>query len=122
MKKVFSPKCLMCQSPPQTSVYTESRKHLTLQCVAFSEIRKNYIDKFVAICPALATYVDTSDEFLKILLDPLSSHVPTEIRERWSSQAIAYEISRNFFYTLHKKRTKLMEKLAQTTKTIFLIF
>ena len=94
------------------------RDSLALQCVAFSELRKNYIDKFIALCPALASYVDTSDEFLKILLDPLSSDVPIEIREGWSSQAAAYEISRIFFYALHKKRTKLMEKLEQTNKSI----
>lgn len=121
MKKVFSPNCLLCQSPPQhsdDSVHTESRSHLALQCVAFSEIRKNYFDKFIAICPVLATHMDTSDKLLKILLDPLSSDVPIDIREGWSSQAAAYEISRNYFYALHKKHTKLMEKLEQTTRPI----
>ena len=109
MKKTHSPNCLLCQSPTEPPVI-DSRKHLALECGAFFEIRKYYLDKFILICPILVTYMDISDGFLKILLDPLSSNVPVDIREGWSSAAAAYEISRNFFHALHKKRTKLMEK------------
>ena len=91
---------------------TEDRKHLVLLCPAFSEIRQNFLEKFVSICPTLEKYIEVSDDFLKILLDPLSNFVPVDVIEGWTNPTTAYEISRNFFHAIHKKRDKLIDRLS----------
>ena len=110
MKKTFSPNCLLCESPSKSPII-EDRKHLALECEAYDEMRQQYLDKFNLICPTLHKYKDVTDGFLMILLDPLSNEVPVDIREGWSNMTDAYKLSRNFFHALHKKRTKLLEKL-----------
>ena len=36
--------------------------------------------------------------------------VPADIRASWKDSDVVYKTSRNFFYDLHKKREKLIEK------------
>ena len=46
------------------------------------------------------------------LLDPYSPLLPDDIKQGWKSTNTAYELSRNYFFDLHKKREKVMETTA----------
>ena len=105
MKKVKTPICVLCQAP------TESRVHFGLQCPALFNIRSESLNKFVDLCPNLTSYLSNTELLLLILLDPFSPVVPAAVRDNWSSESDVYKISRNYFYDIHKKREKLMEKI-----------
>ena len=67
------------------------------------------MDKFSAACPSLTSYFLDQKLLLLALLDPYSSFLPTDIREGWRSEEEAYQLSRNYFFALHKKREKIIE-------------
>ena len=66
------------------------------------------------------------------LLNPFSPKLPEELRQGWQDNIIPYEISRNYFSAIHKKRKTLMAEyeisphLEETeeynTKLIFSIY
>ena len=103
MKKVRTPQCLVCFSP------LEDQLHFALQCSGLIEIRTQYMNKFVEACPNIAYYQSDLKLLLLALLDPFSTFLPDNIKESWTKPEIAYELSRNYFYDLHKKREKLIE-------------
>ena len=59
--------------------------------------------------------MEVSKTFLLCLLDPLSPQIPDELRKSWVSEEDTYRLSRNFCYAMHKRRTKLMEIIAETS-------
>ena len=65
--------------------------------------------KFVEACPNIAYYRSDLKLLLLALLDPFSTFLPDNIKESWSKSEVAYELSRNYFFDLHKKREKLIE-------------
>ena len=46
-----------------------------------------------------------------MILDPLSSKLPDDITQNWSSATAAYEISRKFTYRMHLKREKIYKEI-----------
>ena len=106
MRKTYSPNCVLCNS---SLPVIEDRKHFALSCAAFADIREIYLGRFISLCPFLIKYMDISDSFLTILLDPMSPRVPLEIREGWTDLYKVYSVSRDFFHALHKKRNKLVD-------------
>ena len=69
MKKVGSPACVMCLAP------LEDRLHFGLKCSQLSQIRNEYLNKFIECCPNISKYLGyTGAEwtyfpvFLKILI------------------------------------------------------
>ena len=104
MRKVRSPECVLCQNP------VEDQVHFTLKCPVLFPIRSQYINEFLELCPSLVKYTTDERIFLLSLLDPFSPLVPAEVRESWTDKDQVYRTSRNFFYDLHKKREKVVEK------------
>ena len=94
----------------------ESQIHFGLQCSVLAEIRSQYMDKFSAACPNITKYLSDNKLLLLALLDPFSNLLPTDISQGWRSASEAYELSRNYFYALHKKREKFI-KITQPKQT-----
>ena len=67
------------------------------------------MSKFIEACPNIAKHQSDQKLLLLALLDPYSSYLPEDIRNAWKSKELAYELSRNYFFDLHKKREKIME-------------
>ena len=102
MQSVYA--CLQCADP------LEDQLHFALNCAASNEIRSQYMDKFIEACPNIAQYFSNQNILFLALLDPFSAFLPIDIKEGWSSKEEAYKLSMNFFFHLHKKREKLIEK------------
>ena len=105
MRKTKSPECILCQDP------LEGQLHFTLKCPSLFQIRSQYLNKFIELCPSLIKYITEEKTLLLSLLDPFSPLVPAEVRESWTDNDLVYKTSRNYFYDLHKKREKLVEKI-----------
>ena len=103
MKKVKTPKCVLCSDP------LESQLHFALQCPTLQEIRSQYMGKFIEACPLIEKCQSDQKLLFLALLDPYSSYLPEDLRESWKNKELAYELSRNYFFALHKKREKVME-------------
>ena len=103
MKQSKSPECLSCLAPLDHQI------HFALQCSSLSEIRTQYMDKFIKACPNIKQFVSCPKTLLLALLDPFSPLLPNELKEGWRNSEEAYQLSRNYFYDLHKKREKLNE-------------
>ena len=56
---------------------------------------------------AIKNYISNPKLLLAALLDPFSPFLPLELREGWRNSDEAYQLSRNYFYDLHKKREKI---------------
>ena len=108
MKKARSPACLLCGN------ILDNRVHFMLSCSALSNIRNDFLNQLMALSPILTKYSNASSEFLLYILDPFSPRVPQELRKSWISAEKVYNVSRNFCYAMHKKRTKLLESLHNT--------
>ena len=91
----------------------DNREHFLLSCPALGDIREDFLSQFVDLSPALVNHLEVSTNFLICLLDPYSPRVPEEVRLSWSSEEKVYEVSRNFCYAMHNRRTKLHKELAQ---------
>ena len=115
MKKVDSPHCILCSNPVEGVV--EDRNHLTLLCPIFSEIRGVYFKKIEEINPNISDVRGNQSQFLISILDPFSPKVPEKVREGWPNSDIPYEISRNYFSAIHKKRKKLIENIEKNVQT-----
>ena len=56
------------------------------------------------------------------MLDPLSSKLPKELTDNWSSVSDAYELGRQFCYRMHMKREKIYKVLDNSwDNTTFLL-
>ena len=107
MRKSKSPACIFCGAEIDHPV------HFMLSCPAFTTTRTNFITKLMAISPTLSQHYSASPEFLLSILDPFSPRVPLAVRNSWKSKDEVYKISRNFCYSMHKARTKLLKSLAE---------
>ena len=107
MRKTKSPECILCQDP------MEDQLHFTLKCPTLFPIRSQYLNQFIELCPSLIKYITDEKTLLLSLLDPFSPLVPAEVRETWTDSDLVYKTSRNYFYDLHKKREKLVEKMGR---------
>ena len=83
--------------------------YFALQCPTLNEIRSEYMGKFIAACPNIEKYKLDQQLLFLALLDPYSPYLPEDIRETWKNKELAYQLSRNYFYDMHKKREKIME-------------
>ena len=104
INKVSSPHCVLCKNPDTV----ESQIHFTLVCPALNNIREIYLAKFSAANLHLNNIKENHQLFLISLLDPFSPKLPEELRHGWQDNSIPYEISRNYFSAIHKKRKTLM--------------
>ena len=95
----------------------EDQLHFTLKCPSLFQIRSQYLNKFIELCPSLINYITEEKTLLLSLLDPFSPLVPAEVRESWTDSDLVYKTSRNYFYDLHKKREKLVEKIDRDQST-----
>ena len=95
MKKVKLPECVICRAP------VEDRLHFTMQCSALFQIRSEYFNKFIDLCPNLTFYLTDTQLLLLILLDPFSPAVPAEVRDNWTGESEVYETSRKYLYGIH---------------------
>ena len=89
--------------------------YFILSCVAFGNIRDNFISQMIALSPVVKNMISASNDFLLCILDPFSPRVPNELQKSWKSETDIYRVSRNFCYAMHKKREKLLESIANTT-------
>ena len=83
-------------------------------------IRSQYINEFIELCPSITKYISDERVLLLSLLDPFSPLVPADVRDSWKDSDKVYKTSRNFFYDLHKKREKIIEK-KETDKTNIIV-
>ena len=104
MKKVDSPCCLGCDSSTQ-----ENLSHFLIHCGYYQEIRENYLPKFLEINVQLTEILQNEDKVMLSILDPLHSKLGN-IAKSWKSSKRAYEISREFCYSMHRKREKLYKE------------
>ena len=114
MRKTKSPECILCLAP------VEDQLHFTLKCPVLFTIRSQYINEFIELCPGITKYISDERVFLLSLLDPFSPLVPADVRDSWKDSDKVYKTSRNFFYDLHKKREKIIEK-KETDKTNIIV-
>ena len=70
--------------------------------------------KFIAACPNITKYLSNQQIIFLAILDPYSPLLPEDIRGGWKSSNEIYELSRNYFYDLHKKREKLTESTSNS--------
>ena len=109
MGKARSPSCAICQAE------NDDRVHFILSCSAFSPIRDDFLCQLVSLSPTVSEYMSISQEFLLCILDPFSPRVPCDLRESWTSKDAIYKWSRNFCYSMHKRRTQILESISLTT-------
>ena len=109
MKKVKSPTCILCPSEE-----VEDRVHFMLSCSSLSDIRDDFLTKLKALSVVVDQYLAATSSFLLCLLDPFSPRVPQDLRDSWESESEIYQLSRNFCYAMHNKRTKLLKTVTET--------
>ena len=86
-----------------------------LSCSSLADIRKDFLSKLKMISTVVHKYIEVSKNFLLCLLDPFSPLVPQELRDSWESEDAIYQLSRNFCFAMHNKRTKILEAVTKTT-------
>ena len=109
MKKVKSPTCILCPSEEE-----EDRVHFMLSCSSLSDIRDDFLTKLNALSAIVDQYLEATSRFLLCLLDPFSPRVPQDLRDSWESEDAMYQLSRNFCYAMHNKRTRLLKLVTET--------
>ena len=106
MKKAKSPLCLGCQDDK-----IENLSHIILHCGYYQCIREEYLPQHLAKNKNLSRILDDEDSLILSILDPLSSKLPEIVTKNWASAKQIYELSREFCYNLHRRRTKLYSEL-----------
>ena len=105
MHKAKTTQCVLC------GFDLDDRVHFMLVCPSLSTIRNSFLNQLMTTSTSLRDHYSTSLEFLLYILDPYSPRVPEIIKKGWKSKEEIYRISRNFCFSMHKKRTKLVESL-----------
>lgn len=86
MKKVKSPKCVLCSDIDDSAddhCPVEDRKHFVLQCAALKKRFETTTSPSSSVSvPVIINYIDTTDNFLRIILDPFSSQNPFDILDQ----------------------------------------
>ena len=104
MKKVESPCCLGCDSGEK-----ENLSHFLIHCGYYQEICEQYLPQFLEINIHLIEILQNEEKMMLSILDPLHSKLDN-IAKSWKSSKMAYEISRQFCYSMHRKREKLYKE------------
>ena len=102
MKKSKSPNCSGCGDTQK-----EDLKHFLLHCVFFKDIREVFIPKLVLMNPSYREIFNDESQLMISILDPISSKLPKNYVNNWSSVTSAYELTRMFCWNMHNKREKL---------------
>ena len=105
MKKIKSPACA-CDKE-----MSEDICHFLLHCGLYDNIRQQYIPKYIQMNSQIINIVDNENLLLISIFDPLSSKLPENISNNWSSVRDVYELSRIFCHRMHLKREKIYEEL-----------
>ena len=105
MKKAKSPLCLCCNKSD------EDLKHFLLHCDYFSDIREKYLPQYLAYNRSIIETFHDEEIIIQTILDPLSSNLPENVRQHWSSPNSAYKTSREFCFNMHRKREKFYKKI-----------
>ena len=114
MKKTKTASCVLClKNDDILDEPTEDRVHFMLSCPALADIREDFLCQLVNLSPVVTKYMTVSPEFLLCILDPFSPRVPGDLRESWLAEEDVYRVCRNFCFSMHKKRTKLLELIAK---------
>ena len=106
MKKANTDNCLGCGLG-----VTENLGHFLLHCVLYTNIREEYLPKFYEINRNISLTFENENQILICILDPVSSQLPDEVIKGWTSVSRAYELSRQFWYDMHRKREKYYKDL-----------
>ena len=115
LKKAKDELCTLCCNSNNGVGPIEDRTHFLLSCPALSSTREDFLRQLTNLSPLVTKYMEVSEILLLCLLDPLSPRLPEDLRTSWVSEHDVYQLSRNFCYSMHKKRTKLMEAITETT-------
>ena len=101
-EKIQSLNCLGCGDTQK-----EDLKHFLLHCVFFKDIREVFIPKLVLMNPSYKEIFNDESQLMISILDPISSKLPKNYVNNWSSVTSAYELTRMFCWNMHNKREKL---------------
>ena len=101
IKKIKSPQCLVCEQK------NEDLNHLLLHCSYYDEIREKYLPKYFTENSNIGDILTNEELIIQMILDPVSSKLPETLIKNWVSVKTAYNISRQFCYSIHRKREKL---------------
>ena len=105
MKKIKSPTCACNQA------VNENLNHFILHCKLYDSIRQQFLPKFLLSNTKISEIMNSENNLIISMLDPLSSKLPKELTDNWSSVSDAYELGRQFCYRMHMKREKIYKAL-----------
>ena len=112
-KKSKSAQCVLCHCP------LDDRLHFMLSCPLLNDIREDFICQMVANCPPLMNYLEHNEKFLIAIIDPESPKLPLDISSGWIDIPSAYQIGRNFVYSMYLKRRYLINQLSKASAINF---
>ena len=101
MKIVKSNLCTACSMNAIGSL-----EHYLLYCEFTSDIRENFLPKFILSNSKITSLIDNEVAVMISILDPESSLLPDEITLNWESSSKIYALSRDYVYNLHRKFEK----------------
>ena len=101
MKKIKSNLCTAC-----TMNAIGSLEHYLLYCQFTSEIRENFLPKFILSNSQITSLLDNEVALVISILDPESTLLPETVRSNWESSKTIYALSRDYVYNIHKKFEK----------------
>ena len=105
MKKIKSPQCYGC------NLKNEDLNHLLLHCTYYDEIREKYLPQYFTQNGNLSDILTNEDLIVQMILDPVSAKLPETLKNNWVSVKTAYSLSRQFCYSIHRKREKLYKEV-----------
>ena len=73
----------------------------------------------VALCPPLMNHLTYNEIFLIAIIDPKSPKLPGDISAGWIDIPSAYQVGRNFVYSMYMKRRYLMNQLSKASAIQF---
>ena len=59
----------------------------------------------------LSDILNNEDHIVQMILDPVSAKLPATLKNNWVSVKTAYSLSRQFCYSIHRKREKLYKEV-----------
>ena len=89
----------------------ENLNHFILHCKLYDNIRQQFVPKFLLSNTKISEIMNNENNLIISMLDPLSSKLPKELTDNWSSVSDAYELGRQFCYRMHMKREKIYKAL-----------
>ena len=105
MKKIKSPQCYGC------NLKNEDLNHLLLHCTYYDEIREKYLPQYFSQNCNISDILTNEDIIMQMILDPVSAKLPDTLKNNWVSVKTAYRLSRQFCYSIDRKREKLYNEV-----------